>query len=53
MVGADARRTLPGKTVGMTTIDAWELAEFTERFVADLAAAAHAATVVIGDRLGL
>jgi SAM-dependent methyltransferase len=37
----------------MTAIDTWELSEFTDRFIADLATAAHAATVVIGDRLGL
>lgn len=37
----------------MTTLDAWELSEFSDRFMADLAAAAHAATVVLGDRLGL
>jgi SAM-dependent methyltransferase len=37
----------------MTVIDAWELSEFTDRMIGDLAAAAHAATVVIGDRLGL
>lgn len=37
----------------MTTLDAWELSEFTDRLIADLAVAAHAATVVLGDRLGL
>ena len=37
----------------MTTIDENELHEFAGRFIADLGAASHAATVVLGDRLGL
>ena len=37
----------------MTAIDEWDLSEFTDRVIADLAAATHAATVVIGLRLGL
>lgn len=37
----------------MTAIDEWELSEFTDRVIADLATAAHSATVVIGLRLGL
>ena len=37
----------------MTTIDENELHQFAGRFITDLGAAAHAATVVLGDRLGL
>ncbi len=37
----------------MTAIDENELHEFAGRFIADLGAASHAATVVLGDRLGL
>jgi len=37
----------------MTAIDEWDLSEFTDRVIADLATATHAATVVIGLRLGL
>jgi SAM-dependent methyltransferase len=37
----------------MTAIDEWDLSEFTDRVIADLAAATHAATVLIGVRLGL
>lgn len=36
-----------------TTVAPQELEAFTGRFVSDLAAVAHAATVVVGDRLGL
>jgi hypothetical protein len=37
----------------MSMVDQWELAEFTDRVLGDLSAAMHAATVVIGLRLGL
>src|SRR5947207_9168163 len=37
----------------MTAIDQWDLWEFTDRVIGDLAAATHAATVAIGVRLGL
>ena len=37
----------------MTTIDETKLGEFIGRFATDFAAALHAATVVIGDKLGL
>ncbi len=47
------RRTLPAKTADMTAIDEWELSEFTDRVIADLATTMHAATVVVGLRLGL
>jgi SAM-dependent methyltransferase len=52
--------TLPAKTDvydpagdAMTAIDQWELMEFSDRVIADLAAGAHTATVVVGVRLGL
>ncbi|HEU5471555.1 MAG TPA: class I SAM-dependent methyltransferase [Actinophytocola sp.] len=37
----------------MTTTDLGDRSAFTDRVIADLATAAHAATVVLGDRLGL
>ena len=37
----------------MTTIDTTKLEEFTGRFATDFAASLHAATVVVGDKLGL
>lgn len=39
--------------MGTTTLDEAQLNEFAGRFLTDLAATHHAATVVIGDRLGL
>jgi SAM-dependent methyltransferase len=57
------RWTLPAKTADMSElasesvipggIDQWELSEFTDRMIADLATTMHAATVVVGLRLGL
>jgi len=43
----------PVRTVAGMTIDEVKLAAFTGRVIEDVAAAAHAATVVLGDRLGL
>jgi SAM-dependent methyltransferase len=40
-------------TVDISTLDEAQLHEFVLRFVTDLGAAQHAATVVVGDRLGL
>lgn len=40
-------------TVDLTAIDETQLHEFVGRFITDLGAAHHAATVVVGDRVGL
>jgi SAM-dependent methyltransferase len=40
-------------TMTTSTIDEAQLTEFASRFLTDLAATHHAATVVLGDRLGL
>ena len=37
----------------MTTIDMTKLEEFIGRFATDFGASLHAATVVVGDKLGL
>lgn len=53
MVSSDAAVPPAAKTERMTVIDQWELSEFTDRVLADLAVGLHAVTVVIGVRLGL
>jgi SAM-dependent methyltransferase len=52
----DSSTETPGTTTFVTdreSVDADTLQTFIERYAADQAAAAHAATVVIGDQLGL